>query len=248
MAGENYPSPPITEAVIEVRFVEPLDEAQMKRVSKKFAKDYPRVKEQQNTQIMVDAAKANVHIDRLPVSYRRSTADEDKILLLSPVSLGVSQLAVYPGWGDFFARFQRDWAIWKAAVGYRKILRIGMRYVNRIDVPLLDNVARHEDYLTIQIQLPEEYPLTLGYSLNARLPLEELKAFANIASGTMESPVPGQAAFLLDIDIVRVVDLPTKDPDIMDLLGAMRDAKNRLFQSFITEAARERFRNDQPLR
>ena len=248
MAGEKYPSPPITEAVIEIRFAAVIDEALRRKASDRFADIYPVAAEQRLSEISVDLDHANVKIDTLPPTFRRSNRDENEILLINPQSLGVSQLAVYPGWDHFFGRFERDWRIWKSIGGFNKLERVGMRFINRIDVPLVDNIARHEDYLTVQVQLPPEYLLTIGYSLNARLPLHDIKSFANVNSGTTESPVPGHAAFLLDIDILRAVDPPSKDGDIIDLLHAMRSEKNRLFESFIKDAARERFRHDQSLR
>ena len=113
---------------------------------------------------------------------------------------------------------------------------------------MVDRVARHEDYLTLQIQLPPKYTDTVGYALMAKLPLPDIQCVAILNSGAVESPIPGHAGFLLDIDIVRLVDVPQKDDDIKMLLGKMRHAKNDLFQSLITEDARERFRNDQSLR
>lgn len=246
--SETYPSPPITEAVIEVRFAGAVEDGIRQKASDKVAAFYPQFSEQRLTQISVDTQQANVHLDQLPATFRRTSPDETEILLVNPNSLVVSQLAVYPGWEPFLARFKRDWEIWKDIAGYQKIERIGMRFINRIDVPLVDNVARHEDYLTLQIQLPADYPVTIGYSLYARIPLQDIRCFANVNSGTSDSPVPDLAAFVLDIDIVRAIDVPNKDADILALLNDMRAAKNKMFESFITDAARERFRHDQPLR
>ena len=248
MAGEKYRSPPITEAVIEVRFEAVIDEAVRQKASDKFARHYPRITQQVMTEISLEVSQGSFNIEQQPPTFRHANSDENEVLLVNPQSLAVSQLAVYPGWQTFFGRFERDWNIWKSISGFNKIERMGMRYINRLDVPLIDNIARHEDFLTLQIQLPPEYPLTIGYSLNARLPLHDVKCVANVNSGTAPSPVPGHAAFTLDIDVIRVIDLPNKDTDIIELLHEMRGAKNQLFESLITDAARERFRNDQPLR
>jgi uncharacterized protein (TIGR04255 family) len=248
MPHETFPNPPIVEAVIEIRFEEPYDDATRKKVGAKLSAFYPHEKEQQGRGINIDLDNSAVRVEELPSIIHRSNDEHNESLLLTPSGFAVSQLAVYPGWQPFFDRFQRDWAVWKSIVGYRKVAQIGMRFVNRIDVPLVDNVARHEDYLTLQIQLPPEYPTTIGYSLFAQIPLPEIKGIANVNSSAAQSPVPAHAAFMLDIDVIRLVDVPQKDSDIVDLLNQMRDAKNGLFQSFITDAARERFRSDQPLR
>jgi uncharacterized protein (TIGR04255 family) len=53
--------------------------------------------------------------------------------------------------------------------------------------------------------------------------------------------VPGKLSFSLDIDVWRQVDVPQKDNDVLELLGKMRDAKNQLFETFITDKARDLF-------
>jgi uncharacterized protein (TIGR04255 family) len=245
---ESYPYPPIIEAVIEVRVDGLIDEADRLKVGKKLSKFYPTERLQVNKTINVDLDHDTASINPEGMVITRANGDENEQILLGPNSLSVSQRATYPGWAKFFTRFQRDWTAWKSVIGHRKVIQIGMRYINRIDVPLVDHVARHEDYLTLQIQLPPSYPNTSGYSLMARLPLSEVHSFAVINSGAVESPIPGYAGFLLDIDVIRQVDVPQNDTDIKGLLEKMRHAKNNVFQSLITDAARDRFRNDEHLR
>lgn len=246
--SESYPHPPITEAVIEVRVEGLIDEIKRKKAAKKLSKLYPNERLQVNKGISIDLVHGLASVEDVGTVITRSNNDQNEMLVLGPNSVAVSQLAVYRGWDVFFERFQRDWAAWKSVVGHRKVIQIGLRYINRIDVPMVDNLARHEDYLTLQIQLPSKYTDTIGYALMAKLPLKDIQCIATINSGAVESPIPSHAGFLLDIDIVRPVDVPQKDADIEKLLGEMRHAKNELFQSLITEAARDRFRNDQSLR
>lgn len=246
--SESYPHPPITEAVIEVRVDGLIDEPKKEKAGKKLSKFYPNERRQMNKGISVDFDRDLASVEHVGTVITRSNEDENELLLLGPNGVAVSQLATYPGWDVFFGRFQRDWAAWKSVVGHRKLVQIGLRYLNRIDVPMVDHVARHEDYLTLQIQLPSRYSKMLGYSLMAQLPLKDIQCVATINSGAVQSPIPGYAGFLLDIDIVRQVDVPQKDADIEELLEVMREAKNDVFQSFITDAARDRFRNEQSLR
>lgn len=246
--SESYPHPPITEAVIEVRVEGIIDESKRKKASRKLAKFYQNERHQVNKGVRLDLDRDTASIEHVGTVITRSNEDENELLLLGPNGIAVSQLATYPGWDAFFGRFQRDWAEWKSVIGHRKLLQIGLRYLNRIDVPLVEHVARHEQYLTLQIQLPPEYPDTNGYSLMAKLLLRDMQSFATVNSGSIDSPIPGHAGFLLDIDIIRQVDVPQKDADIEALIGKMRYEKNRLFESFITDDARDRFRIDQSLR
>lgn len=245
---ESYPYPPIIEAVIEVRVDGLVDEADRLKVGKKLSKFYATERLQLKKTVNVDLDHDIASINPEGTVITRASADEDEQMLLGSNSFSVSQRATYPGWAKFFSRFQRDWTVWKSVIGHRKVIQIGMRFINRIDVPLVDHVARHEDYLTLQIQLPSSYPNTNGYSLMARIPLPEVHCFAVINSGAIESPIPEHAGFLLDIDVIRQVEVPQRDADISILLEKMRHAKNNVFQALITDAARDRFRNDEHLR
>lgn len=249
MATETFPSPPITEAVIEIRVENPPDEKLRGRISASLEDWYPEEREQMARGVAIDIDKATAEFKDDGRIFRRMNAEGDEIAVVGQQGILVSQLATYPGWQHLFSRFERDWAKWKSLAGYRKIVQIGLRYINRIDVPLVDNIARHEDYLNLQVSLPPQYENNIGYSLSVKLPLHDIRCVANVNSGTMmPALVPGHAAFLLDIDVVRAVDLPQKDADISELLLEMRHEKNRLFNAFVTDAARETFRNEQPLR
>lgn len=241
--SERFPFPPIVEAVIEVRLEAAVEEAQKEKIAKKLAKHYPNKRIQINKGINVNLEVEKVSIANAGTVVTLSNEDQNELLLLGPDGIAVSQLALYSSWEVFFKRFQRDWAAWKAVSGHQKINQIGMRFVNRIDVPLVDHVARHEDYLTLRIQLPNEYPDTIGYSLMARVPLNENQCIATINSGAVPSPIPDHTGILLDIDIIRQVDVPQKDSDIKALLEVMRHAKNAIFQSLITDTARDKFRS-----
>jgi uncharacterized protein (TIGR04255 family) len=247
--GPPYPYPPITEAVVEFRFDSQLDEPELAKISAKLSRYYPNEQVQVAKGVKLDLDSSTVEFEDGGKIHRRTNVDENEIVIMGAQSLAISQLAVYPSWDNFHRRIVRDREIWRKVVGFRKITQIGMRFINRIDVPIdEEGKARHEDYLKLQILLPPEYPHNTGYSLSVQLPLQDLKSVANVNSGAVNSPVPKHASFVLDIDIIRIVDVPQRDDDIEPLLSDMRAEKNRLFESFITDAARERFFHEHPLR
>ena len=75
-----------------------------------------------------------------------------------------SRLAPYTGWDDFFARTVRAWEVWRKSAGHTVLSRIGVRYVNRIDVPVANTaLVRPEDVLNVFPKSPED----LGAPLSA---------------------------------------------------------------------------------
>lgn len=71
----------------------------------------------------------------------------------------------YPGWENFFQRFVRDWELWKRVVGHQHVIRIGVRYINRIDIPITGPVVDYESFLSIYPKLPDELGSVLAYGI-----------------------------------------------------------------------------------
>ena len=138
MSEQPYKQPPITEAVIELRFAAPMETGNIQKVSEALKYLYP---------LQQPITGVGVHLNVPPGGegatiaqpiethgYRLSTEDQAQIVLLWPAQFIFSQLPPYPGWNVFFGRFCRDWALWKRTLSYRRIMRIGVRYINRIDI------------------------------------------------------------------------------------------------------------------
>jgi uncharacterized protein (TIGR04255 family) len=174
--------------------------------------------------------------------HRLSSKDQAEMLLLWPLTLVVSQLAPYPGWEFFFGRFERDWRIWKRVAGYRKITRIGVRFVNRIDIPQADRVIEEDNYLKVYAKLPDTFGPVTGYGVQAQFPPDEEGCRLTLNSGLVPSPLMGHGSILLDLDIAIEVNPPQNDGEIYVLLDKIRAKKNTAFEACITDHARELFR------
>ncbi len=73
--------------------------------------------------------------------YKLSNIDRTEVFLVRPASVIVLRLSPYTGWEDLFARAQRDWGIARGAARPGALSRLGVRYINRIDVPFSDPEA-----------------------------------------------------------------------------------------------------------
>lgn len=240
----RYRAAPIIDAIIELRFEDALGDVDRERVSKKLAERYPLAEEGTQHEILVNVQPTGVTI-QTPVQERltkRRGIDKPHIVQIGNHVFDVGTGAPYTCWQDLFDRFVNDWATAKRVWKYRRIQRIGVRYVNRIDLgPNEKNLIDYERYLNLRISLPETFPPTSAYDLGFQSTIEDIKCGVTVRSGTAPQAVPGKASFTLDIDVWRQVDVPQKDADVIELLGGMRKAKNELFETFITPEARDLF-------
>jgi uncharacterized protein (TIGR04255 family) len=245
MSEQPYRRPPITEAVIEVRFATPLTPAEVDKASQDFDALYPFDQQIRNLGIAVELPSGPTNEPTTQVNqqfgYRRFSREGSEILLIWPSVIIVSQLAPYPGWNTFFARFARDWKAWKRATAFRKIIQIGVRFINRIDVPIKDNIIEESEYLNVYPQVPATFALFSGYNLQVQLPIFDNECTLTISTAAVPSPLIGHGSFVLDLDISMGNNPPQNDDAIYELLHKIRVKKNEAFEACVTNRARELF-------
>jgi len=244
VASQPYKRPPITEAVIAVQFAAPVPADDLRKVSRRFKARYPGEQEVKTLGVHVvnpPGGRSPVTNVQETVGHRRASDDATEIVLFMPDTLIVSQLAPYPGWTSFFTRFVRDWKLWKREISFLRINRLGVRYINRIDLPITKDYVEQEEYLNIYIQLPEVLGPTTSYAAQAVLNMRDINSQLIINTAIVPSPLLNHASFLVDIDISRTQDVPQRDEDLFELLVKFRDMKNMVFEACITDRARELF-------
>jgi uncharacterized protein (TIGR04255 family) len=238
--GTPYDAPPIIEAVIQFRYAEPASKALQAKLLKRLKREY-------ENEVALQAVGANVDFEKQEAAFvaepqwRLSSSDETDVLIVHGTTLTWSRLAPYQGWDALSERVRSDVEIAHEVTGLRKVVQLGVRYINRIDVPINGPITRYEDYLTINLSLPEVWDGVSNYGWRFERLYPELAALAIVQSAIIAPEIPDHAAFLLDIDIICKQDIPTKIEDIFVLLGKMRDLKNDIFELSITDTARKSF-------
>ena len=157
------------------------------------------------------------------------------------LSFLVSQLAPYTGWEQFKSRIIRDWDTWRSAVSFRPIERVGMRYINRIDLPIAGPLVQYEDYVTVYPALPALLDPCAYHSVNVRVLLKDIESELNLKSAVVPSPLPNHLAIVVDLDIARMYQTPPSDKELYSYICQARIKKNEIFEACITQKARELF-------
>lgn len=240
-----YKHPPITEAVIGVSFSSPIKQTDISSVNKKFHTHYPHHQPVSNFDVAVELSNDQVNKPTTNINkqdgHRRSTADMTQLIVLWPSSFSLSQLAPYPGWDNFFDRFVRDWSVWKRTVGFQTISRIGVRYINRIDIPVTGSITKYEEFLNVYPKLPDSLDPIFAYAVQVASELKDIDCLLKINSAVVPSPILDHASFVIDLDISKESNPPQSDNDIYDLLNKIRVQKNAVFETCISSRARELF-------
>jgi uncharacterized protein (TIGR04255 family) len=238
----SYKRPPITEAVIEFRFAQPLALPDMEKARHDFAREFPAVSRLENFEVQVTDQPVSPSV-KLTAGYRMHSNDGTEIISITVFAVSFSRLAPYNGWEAFSESALGVYKRFRSLVGYTQIGRIGVRYVNRLDIPVANpNVpVRLEHYITIQPEYPENgLPALQTFAVQGVFKIESgYLVTINVAS--VPPPLPRFMSILLDIDLGAADNVPQKTDDMRDLINTMRDEKNRIFELCITDETRETF-------
>ena len=239
----TYQFPPVAEAVIEIRFAQNVALDRFEQAAQRINQNYGMIEPEQHIDVNLDAATNKTVANARISGFRLASPNLENTAIIRENSLVFARLAPYTGWQELYTRAQADWLIWKKIIGPLKLARIGIRYVNRIDIPLNSETGiRLEEYFTVYPQAPENQITSLSnyfMQINAGTTEENFGILIN--TGSVPSPLINHASFALDLDLFRDISLPQRDDELWSMLSEMRIIKNRTFESCITDRTRRMF-------
>ena len=238
----NYLHPPITEAVIEIRIEHEFKKEEQEKLARQLNRTYPNLSIEEAMDVKIDGNELNVQ--RVHSSFRLSSSDEEDLLVLRPSSFSLSRLAPYAGWPEFIERARRDWAIWLRHMPRRPVVRLGIRYINRIDIPAPgDRTVNPSDYLLIVPNVPDivSRPIS-NYVVQIEAPTHMEHWSTRVVSRHVSPPpLVGYVSLLLDIDNSRTEAIPQRPDELWETVWEARSLKNQIFENCITDTARALF-------
>jgi uncharacterized protein (TIGR04255 family) len=232
--------PPVTEAIIHVVVNNEMSWESVGEVAKTIKKSYPHQETIEGVEVQMGGG--NIKVSPVAKSYKLSSDNQTDIVNVSQNSLAVARLAPYEGWDILHNKFVTAWKSWKKVARTQLISRIGVRYINRIDIPKGEEAINLEDYLTFCPNTPNlsDFPIT-DYLIQVTQQINE-SWFATITSKTISSPLINKMSLLLDIEVFRDKNLPLKDEDLWTVIDETHTIKNTVFKSCITPKTEELFK------
>jgi len=233
------------EAVIGITFSQPITDSALSAIDRRLSKHYLMHSDNEHVNLLMSTTLgadnrrvvgAQGHATR---GHRRTNPGMDEIAVLMPDSLTVSQLAPYQGWDAYFFRFKRDFKAYIRSNIHREISRVGVRYINRVDIPAAGNIVEHERFVDIYPRVPEALGPMVGFSLQAQFDLKSIGGHTTVNTFPVQPVTLRHASFLVDIDVYKTITTPMTDDSLYSLLTQMRVEKNRIFEACVTQRARE---------
>ncbi len=153
-----------------------------------------------------------------------------------------NRLAPYGSWEDFIAEARSAWEFYRNAFSEAQVVRIGVRYINRIVIPMIDGKADLEDYLTINLPGPIDHGLTYTNFLeHSQFQDPKTGLGINWVFALQPSNESSKLPLVLDIG-VHAVGNQAKENNPIQMWETMRELKNRLFFGSFTDKGKALFK------
>ncbi len=246
---EPFPNAPIKEAIVEFK-INPLPESNLEileSLHEKIKNDYPqkRAKHRWESSMKVEnermVSSTQRHIGQDGFLFQSD--NNEQVVQFTLDGFTFNRLRPYPpeGWPVIREEAHKLSSLFLDSISPTKIIRVGLRYINQIDIPL-SNVDLTE-YLTKGPDIPQDLPQALEqYLTRIVIPIPEFGAKAIITQAGPQKPSPSVTSLILDIDVFSDVNLVSRDNSkIWEIFDRLRDLKNRIFRASITPKAEELF-------
>jgi len=233
---KKYRNAPVVEAVFELRLSQDkaMDLTAPGQIFEKISKDFP-LKEQRQLQ--------EVEIAQGPEGPKTITRNIKRMFFLSGdrlqfIQLGDNLMAVhcvkpYPTWIIFRQRIEQAISILKDITDIGEPERLGIRYINRIEIPF--EKIDIDEYFEFSPHIGERLPQVLaGFALSAVLPFEKNRDFCRMHLFNTLPENAGNSAYILDLDYFMAKPGALNIDQALQWVDGAHAEVRRLFEGCIT--------------
>jgi uncharacterized protein (TIGR04255 family) len=212
--GRKYANSPIVEALCEFQFESDSawDLAIPGLVYEQVRSTFPKRRQAKAHAISISANLEGIEQQTRSLDRMQFLREDEKALIqVGPRLLAINHLKPYPSWSEFSPLIQRGLDAYKSVATVTKIHRIGLRYINRIEIA--SKRIDLEDYFEFRpfvgSSLSQEMrAFVVGIQISYEGERDILKIeMANAATGS-----PDSVAIILDLDyfLARPGEVPAE--------------------------------------
>lgn len=240
----RYKKAPILEAVLEFRWssVKSLEELENALAQPAFG-NFEAAKPRRSMSATFDIESGGVSQDIQQVGYDLALKDGTERVFLEESKFVFIQSAPYDRWDYFYRRSLELLGPIIQALDIGEFTRVGVRFVNRIDIPLsAAGNFNTDDYLTIKFDGPrQDLGIIEEFQMRVVKKTQNEGISYALVVATAAPPLPDYGSIVLDIDVFSLKPVPASGPSLDTILATMRAEKNDIFERCLTDQARDLF-------
>jgi len=244
----KFPNAPIAEAILDIR-VEPCPETDVTALAalhdilrERFPHSQGLTEWRADFQVEAGTITTSAQASARPSGFLFRSDDQSRIVQTTLTGFTFNRLKPYESWDRFRDEARRIWEEYVRVARPSKALRVALRYINRIELPL-----PCDDLKNYILTVPETAPgLPQGLShffMRLEMPHPDFDCLAVITETIDREAMTAEIApIIFDIDVFRMSAYDPVSAGIWETLETLRLAKNRIFFSSLTEKAKELFK------
>jgi uncharacterized protein (TIGR04255 family) len=243
---ERFSKAPIVEALLDIAvgFSSPVEPARLEAFQDAIRDDYPAKQSRVKWEGAIQVAQEVVQqaVKRGPQGFMFTSGDGQRMVQVRQDGFTFNWLKPYDRWESFRDEARQHWGRFRDTFGPEAVTRLGLRYINRLDLPLPFSDFR--EYVTTLPDIAPDLPQGLS-ALFMRLEIPDPnRGLIAIVTETFQSTINEgkELPLIFDIDIVRESTFEPSSPAIWETFEQMREYKNEVFFGSVTERAKELFR------
>ena len=241
-----FPNAPINEALVDIRVELPKEivltnlESFHDLTKKRFPKKEVRISLEGGIKL-----SSKGEIETIPASgktegYLFKSQESGKIVQARLNGFTFNKLRPYKDWQTFSSEAHDLWNLYFQTFKPIKIIRIALRYINRIDIPLPINDLK--EYILTVPEIAPKLPQTLDQFFMRLIILNSDIQAKAIITQTMGTPIEDQKIPLIfDIDVFQNAIYTDNKIEMWEEFEKLRIFKNDIFFNSITEKTRGLF-------
>lgn len=167
--------------------------------------------------------------------------DERALIQVGPDLLAVNHLRPYSKWETFKQMIEYALGAYERVANPQAIMRIGLRYINRLEIPGQQEVEI-EHYLLTTPTVPSAVPQFFGsWMQRVEIPYPEANGVLVLQASSVQEAEQKAIAFLLDLDFVTLQPALVELDSVMEWVEKAHCEVEEIFEACVTDEARRLF-------
>lgn len=241
---ENFPNPPIQEALVDFRVafsVLPTQE-EIRRLIPLLNTRYPNYSEITRINATIEfGVGGGTTNQQANFGGLRFESNSDNFVFQAQVDgFTLSKLKPYRNWAELISEATSLWDKYCEVLKPISIERVACRYINRIEIN--DRGLDFDNYLTAAPKVPLKLPQGVSRFLTQIEIPAPAEGTTVVVTQALEGVSNETPAFVLDLDVFKVMSYSINGNQWWSDLEQLRVLKNQFFFENITEKSKELFR------
>jgi len=241
--SKKYRNPPIIEALCEFKLEPsvPWDMAIPGMVYERIRDKFPKRRQGKALEVSMTAGPGGVEHQVFTTERMQFLREDEKALIqVGPNLLAVNHLKPYPNWQEFLPLIHQGFDAYHEAANPKGIQRIGLRYINRIEIP--GGRIELENYFEFRPYIGEKLPQDYGpFIVGIQIPFEESRDVLRLELASATTEMPDTVAVMLDLDYFLAQPDRFSQDSVFQWIEVAHNHVEEVFEACITDRLRQMF-------